>query len=170
MCKIERSWTISGVFKAKAEKVVTSSKRFSQERRWRQEKRKMCLKQNLEAAKLCRVERQMTEEGIIFSIYSCLHLLFLHVLSFSFCIRLDDVFRYEEKLFKLSWSFQSSICHKVVIFSGITDYFVLKKMKFVLVHFHPASRTIWIDWYSKSNVNFWFDKIKYFPNRILLHK
>ena len=96
MCKIERSWTISGVFKAKAEKVVTSSKRFSQERRWRQEKRKMCLKQNLEAAKLCRVERQMTEEGIIFSIYSCLHLLFLHVLSFSFCIRLDDVFRYEE--------------------------------------------------------------------------
>ena len=56
----------------------------------------MCLKQNLEAAKLCRVERQMTEEGIIFSIYSCLHLLFLHVLSFSFCIRLDDVFRYEE--------------------------------------------------------------------------
>ena len=46
--------------------------------------------------KLCRVERQMTEEGIIFSIYSCLHLLFLHVLSFSFRIRLDDVFRYEE--------------------------------------------------------------------------
>ena len=81
MCKTERSWTISGVFKAKAEKVVTSSKRFSQERRWRQEKRKMCLKQNLEAAKLCRVERQMTEEGIIFSIYTCLHLLFLHVLS-----------------------------------------------------------------------------------------
>ena len=40
----------------------------------------MCLKQNLEAAKLCRVERQMTEEGIIFSIYTCLHLLFLHVL------------------------------------------------------------------------------------------
>ena len=59
-------------------------------------KAEMCLKQNLEAAKLCRVERQMTEEGIIFSIYSCLHLLFLHVLSFSFCIRLDDVFRYEE--------------------------------------------------------------------------
>ena len=44
---------------------------------------------------------------------------------FSFCIRLDDVFRYEEKLFKLSWSFQSSICHKVVVFSGITDYIML---------------------------------------------
>ena len=84
MCKIEWSWTISGVFKAKAEKVVTSSKRFSQERRWRQEKRKMCLKQNLEAAKLCRVERQMTEEGIIFSIYTCLHLLFMHVLLLFF--------------------------------------------------------------------------------------
>ena len=76
-------------------------------------KSEMCLKQNLEAAKLCRVERQMTEEGIIFSIYTCLPLLFLHVLS-PFCIRLDDVFRYEEKLFKLSWSFYSSFCHKVV--------------------------------------------------------
>ena len=48
---------------------------------------------------------------------------------FSFCIRLDDVFRYEEKLFKLSWSFQSSICHKVVILSGITDYFMTTKLK-----------------------------------------
>ena len=107
------------------------------------------------------------------------YLLYLHLLastflaralSFPFCIRLDDVFRYEEKLFKLSWSFQSSICHKVVIFSGITEYFLLRKMKFVLVHFHPASRTIWIDWYSKSNINVWFDKIKYIPWMILLHK
>ena len=66
------------------------------------------------------------------------YLLYLHLLastflaralSFPFCIRLDDVFRYEEKLFKLSWSFQSSICHKVVILSGITDYFMTTKLK-----------------------------------------
>ena len=71
------------------------------------------------------------------------YLLYLHLLastflaralSFPFCIRLDDVFRYEEKLFKLSWSFQSSICHKVVIFSGITDYLILGKLKCFLLH------------------------------------
>ena len=72
------------------------------------------------------------------------YLLYLHLLastflaralSFPFCIRLDDVFRYEEKLFKLSWSFQSSICHKVVIFSGITDYLMLGKLKCFLLQF-----------------------------------
>ena len=67
---------------------------------------------------------------------------------FSFCIRLDDVFRYEEKLFKLSWSFQSSICHKVVVFSGITDYIMLGNRNvslqetYVLSHFSKFSYDI----------------------------
>ena len=105
--------------KAKAEKVVTSSKRFSQERRWRREKRKMCLKQNLEAAKLCRVERQMTEEGIIFSIYTCLHLLFLHVLSlFLFAFDLTTSLGMKKNYSNCLDPFKAQFVIKLLFFRG----------------------------------------------------
>ena len=76
-------------------------------------KAEMCLKQNLEAAKLCRVERQMTEEGIIFSIYTCLHLLFLHVLSlFLFAFDLTTSLGMKKNYSNCLDPFESSICHK----------------------------------------------------------
>ena len=105
----------------------------------------MCLKQNLEAAKLCRVERQMTEEGIIFSIYSCLHLLFLHVLSFSFCIRLDDVFRYEENYSNCLDPLKTQFVIKLPVQNGK----ILRQMnlkihvhKYLDINLHQISRVL----------------------------
>ena len=82
-------------------------------------KAEMCLKQNLEAAKLCRVERQMTEEGIIFSIYSCLHLLFLHVLSlFLFAFDLTTSLGMKKNYSNCLDPFKAQFVIKLLFFRG----------------------------------------------------
>ena len=99
--------------RSKAAKVVTSSKRFSQERRWRREKRNV-FEVKFGSGEIMSSWETDDRRGD--------YLLYLHLLAFTFlaralspfCIWLDDVFRYEEKLFKLSWSFESSFCHNAV--------------------------------------------------------